>query len=731
MLEKLAEVAPEVLHGADSLQTMHSFMAALALMLDDATFARVLHALADHHPNTCAHPSACAVHAMSIHLHMCMCMSTLGMHTACTQYAHCMHRCARILSGDGGDVPDVGAKRLPGKEGRLKKINESPAKKKIRRSPKKATSLDWGNTAPALAILGASAGSGFATREVSPGESSRDSPEPPSEASNPSPQIHPPTVPACPIPSRPTPSPTVQAAISRLTGAVAASSLQRRPFCDVVAKIEVETEIGTEIDDQQRSLSGSHAGTRVHAPAPDAGAGVDSDATSDAPDAEAGADANSTSLTQAEMLKASEAVFELQRQLMTHVEGSYVPYVPSEAIGGGDGRGAGGGGESSPLRAGIVAASSSGAACPPADCSPLAPPTDSPKDTTATPVATINRPPAMPPARKTSPVALAPFTDTASTVSACFAAAVAAPFAHPSTRPPPHAATAPPPTTKKTVDALTKAAEGARAEQEEVRRFLRQERQKASKPAAGATAAAVVSTAAIVATRTCTEAAAVSAPAAPLGTVGESGALAVADGSTPQRRARPPSPDGCSPLPAATSPPARSTPLLGLYRAVIGHRASPARPSPFRPSPFSSANRRPKLSQAQPTTAPTPEVVRVRAEEFDDSPRSRLALPSSSPARNTAGSSPARDTAVLSASATEGPLDLEQREMLVQMQQAQALLEQDQQRLEQRLEQRQRGRDTPSPETETCLGVSLNSSPIWSSGGSSGRVVAESVPRAI
>ena len=86
---------------------------------------------------------------------------------------------------------------------------------------------------------------------------------------------------------------------------------------------------------------------------------------------------------------------------------------------------------------------------------------------------------------------------------------------------------------------------------------------------------------------------------------------------------------------------------------------------------------------------------------------------------------------MLSASATEGPLDLEQREMLVQMQQAQALLEQDQQRLEQRLEQRQRGRDTPSPETETCLGVSLNSSPIWSSGGSSGRVVAESVPRAI
>ena len=42
VLEKLAEVAPEVLHGADSLQTMHSFMAALALVLDDATFARVL-----------------------------------------------------------------------------------------------------------------------------------------------------------------------------------------------------------------------------------------------------------------------------------------------------------------------------------------------------------------------------------------------------------------------------------------------------------------------------------------------------------------------------------------------------------------------------------------------------------------------------------------------------------------------------------------------------------------
>ena len=46
VLEKLAEVAPEVLHGADSLQTMHSFMAALALVLDDATFARVLLALA-------------------------------------------------------------------------------------------------------------------------------------------------------------------------------------------------------------------------------------------------------------------------------------------------------------------------------------------------------------------------------------------------------------------------------------------------------------------------------------------------------------------------------------------------------------------------------------------------------------------------------------------------------------------------------------------------------------
>ena len=79
VLEKLAEVAPEVLHGADSLQTMHSFMAALALVLDDATFARVLLALSGNHPNACAH----------------------------------------ILGGDSGEVSGVGAKKASGDSGEV------------------------------------------------------------------------------------------------------------------------------------------------------------------------------------------------------------------------------------------------------------------------------------------------------------------------------------------------------------------------------------------------------------------------------------------------------------------------------------------------------------------------------------------------------------------------------------------------------------------------------------
>lgn len=75
VLEKLAEVAPEVLHGADSLKTMHSFMAVLALVLDDATFARVLLALNDGHPNACARTPR------SMHC----------MHTVRALYAHCIH----------------------------------------------------------------------------------------------------------------------------------------------------------------------------------------------------------------------------------------------------------------------------------------------------------------------------------------------------------------------------------------------------------------------------------------------------------------------------------------------------------------------------------------------------------------------------------------------------------------------------------------------------------------
>ena len=126
VLEKLAEVAPEVLHGADSLQTMHSFMAALALVLDDATFARVLLALSGNHPNACAH--------------------ILGGDSGEVSGVG-----AKKASGDSGEVPcfksaltyldlptqqGVGATKSPSKQGRPKTIHESPPKTGA--SPKKA-----------------------------------------------------------------------------------------------------------------------------------------------------------------------------------------------------------------------------------------------------------------------------------------------------------------------------------------------------------------------------------------------------------------------------------------------------------------------------------------------------------------------------------------------------------------------------------------------------------------
>ena len=205
VLEKLAEVAPEVLHGADSLQTMHSFMAALALVLDDATFARVLLALAGSHPNACAH----------------------------------------ILSGDSGEVPlsktaltyidlptqaGVGATKSSRKEGHLKKIHESPAtmggspKKKLG-SPKKAGTPNRSPMRKALSPMKAT------SPNVNRGSTREGSPQPQENAAPPKSPVAKkvqspkgPTVQVRAVPSRAAPSPTVQAAISRLSAAAVASS---------------------------------------------------------------------------------------------------------------------------------------------------------------------------------------------------------------------------------------------------------------------------------------------------------------------------------------------------------------------------------------------------------------------------------------------------------------------------------------------------------------------------
>jgi len=106
-------------------------------------------------------------------------------------------------------------------------------------------------------------------------------------------------------------------------------------------------------------------------------------------------------------------------------------------------------------------------------------------------------------------------------------------------------------------------------------------------------------------------------------------------------------------------------------------------------------------------------VVRVRAEEFEDSPARPAANELVVDPKPLAGREPVvryrlggkrlssgnrlleEETGGLD---TAG-LDLEQREMLAQMQQAQELLEQDMQRLEQQ-RQGQHGRDTPSPQPQ-------------------------------
>ena len=174
VLEKLAEVAPEVLHGADSLQTMHSFMAALALVLDDATFARVLLALAGSHPNACAHILS-------------------GSSGEVPEVG------AKKSSGDSGEVPPlktaltyidlptqqgVGATKSPRKEGRLNKIQESPAKmggspKKLG-SPKKAGTPNRSPMRKGLSPLKATSPNvnRGSTREGSPDGSNRGSPQP-------------------------------------------------------------------------------------------------------------------------------------------------------------------------------------------------------------------------------------------------------------------------------------------------------------------------------------------------------------------------------------------------------------------------------------------------------------------------------------------------------------------------------------------------------------------------
>ena len=218
VLDKLAEVAPEVLHGADSLQTMHSFMAALALVLDDATFARVLLALAGSHPNACVH----------------------------------------ILSGDSGEVPlpktalsytdlptqgaHLGATKSPRNAGRLNKIHESPAKvggspKKLG-SPKKAGTPNRSPMRKGLSPLKATSPNvnRGSTREGSPDGSNRGSPQPQENAARQkSPvakKVQSPkglAVPVRAVPSRAAPSPTVQAAISRLSAAAVASSQLPRP----------------------------------------------------------------------------------------------------------------------------------------------------------------------------------------------------------------------------------------------------------------------------------------------------------------------------------------------------------------------------------------------------------------------------------------------------------------------------------------------------------------------
>ena len=126
--------------------------------------------------------------------------------------------------------------------------------------------------------------------------------------------------------------------------------------------------------------------------------------------------------------------------------------------------------------------------------------------------------------------------------------------------------------------------------------------------------------------------------------------LAAAQGRT---AAITPTPAVVAPSTAAVAPtprteevvvPAPATPLLSLYRAVLGRAGTPARPSTLRRPlqvPDGSPTGRPplsplKLSQAQPAVPATPEVVRIGVEEFDDSPASRPAQLVTNPKPQTA-----------------------------------------------------------------------------------------------
>ena len=172
VLEKLAEVAPEVLHGADSLQTMHSFMAALALVLDDATFARVLLALSGNHPNACAH--------------------ILGGDNGEVSGVG-----AKKASGDSGEVPHfksaltyldlptqqgVGATKSPSKQGRPKTIHESLPQ--TGGSPKKAGTPNRSPMRKGLSPMKATSPNvnRGSAREGSPDEPKRGSPQPQEDA---------------------------------------------------------------------------------------------------------------------------------------------------------------------------------------------------------------------------------------------------------------------------------------------------------------------------------------------------------------------------------------------------------------------------------------------------------------------------------------------------------------------------------------------------------------------